>query len=57
MDRADPRHHEAASGGENIGAAEMELTADDLAEIERAANGITVEGKGDPAHLLATIER
>ena len=42
---------------ENIGAAEVELTVDDLAEIERAAAAITVEGERYPAHLLATTGR
>lgn len=42
---------------ENIGAADVELTADDLAEIERAADGITVEGERYPAHLLAMTGR
>jgi len=42
---------------ENIGAADVELTADDLAEIERAAAAITVEGERYPAHLQATVGR
>ena len=42
---------------ENLGAAEVELTADDLAEIERAAAAITVEGERYPAHLQATVGR
>jgi aryl-alcohol dehydrogenase-like predicted oxidoreductase len=42
---------------ENIGAAEIELTADDLEEIERAAAAITVESERYPAHLLATTGR
>jgi aryl-alcohol dehydrogenase-like predicted oxidoreductase len=42
---------------ENIGASEVELTADDLAKIERAAAAITVEGERYPAHLLATTGR
>ena len=42
---------------ENSGAAEVELTADDLAEIERAAAAITVEGERYPTHLLATTGR
>src|SRR5690242_20386430 len=39
---------------ENIGAAEVELTARDLDEIERAAAAIQVEGERYPEHLLAT---
>jgi aryl-alcohol dehydrogenase-like predicted oxidoreductase len=42
---------------ENLGAANVELTSDDLAEIERAASSITVEGERYPAHLLATTGR
>ena len=36
---------------ENLGAADVELTADDLAEIERAAAAITVEGERYPEQL------
>ena len=36
---------------ENIGAADVELTADDLAEIEAAAAAIPVEGERYPEHL------
>src|SRR5438309_29138 len=39
---------------ENIGAVEVELTADDLAEIKQAAADIEVAGERYPAHLLAT---
>jgi aryl-alcohol dehydrogenase-like predicted oxidoreductase len=39
---------------ENIGAAEVTLTADDMADIERAAAQIKIEGERYPAHLLAT---
>jgi len=42
---------------ENLGAAGIELTADDLAEIARAADAITVEGERYPAHLLAITGR
>ena len=42
---------------ENLGAAGIELTADDLAEIGRAADAITVEGERYPAHLLAITGR
>ena len=42
---------------ENIGAADIELTAGDLAEIERAAAAITIEGERYPAHLQATVGR
>jgi aryl-alcohol dehydrogenase-like predicted oxidoreductase len=42
---------------ENLGAADIALTADDLAEIERAASEIEVEGERYPAQLLATTGR
>lgn len=42
---------------ENIGAAEVELTARDLDEIERAVAEIEVEGERYPAHVLATTGR
>ena len=42
---------------ENLAAADVEVTADDLAEIERAAAAITVAGERYPAHLQATVGR
>jgi len=42
---------------ENLGAADVDLAVDDLAEIERAASVIKVEGERYPAHLLATTGR
>jgi aryl-alcohol dehydrogenase-like predicted oxidoreductase len=42
---------------ENLGAGDIVLTADDLAEIARAAAEITVEGERYPAHLLAATGR
>ena len=42
---------------ENLGAANVELTAGDLALIAGAAAEITVEGERYPAHLLATVGR
>jgi aryl-alcohol dehydrogenase-like predicted oxidoreductase len=42
---------------ENIGAAAVELTADDLAEIERAAAEIPVQGDRYPEHLEALTGR
>lgn len=36
---------------ENIGAADIELTRDDVAEIERAASNITVQGERYPEHI------
>jgi aryl-alcohol dehydrogenase-like predicted oxidoreductase len=37
--------------GENIGAAEIELTSDDLGQIERAASNINVQGARYPEHI------
>ena len=42
---------------ENIGAAEIELTADDLREIDAAAATITVQGNRYPEHLEAMTGR
>jgi aryl-alcohol dehydrogenase-like predicted oxidoreductase len=42
---------------ENLGSAAVELTAGDLAEIERAASSITVQGARYPAQLEATTGR
>jgi aryl-alcohol dehydrogenase-like predicted oxidoreductase len=36
---------------ENIGAADLRLTSEDLAEIDRAASEIRVEGARYPEHL------
>jgi aryl-alcohol dehydrogenase-like predicted oxidoreductase len=36
---------------ENLGAADVEVTADDLREIEDAASKITVQGARYPEHL------
>jgi aryl-alcohol dehydrogenase-like predicted oxidoreductase len=42
---------------ENLAAADLELTASDLDEIERAAAGIPIEGERYPAHMLAATGR
>jgi aryl-alcohol dehydrogenase-like predicted oxidoreductase len=42
---------------ENLGAAEVELTAADLAEIENASKAIKVEGERYPPQLMATTGR
>jgi aryl-alcohol dehydrogenase-like predicted oxidoreductase len=42
---------------ENIRAADVQLTANDLAEIERMASAITVKGERYPEHLMATTGR
>ena len=40
---------------ENLGAAEVELTAEDLREIEEAASKISVQGARYPKHLLERV--
>lgn len=42
---------------ENLGAAALQLTQDDLAGIEDAASQIQIEGERYPAHLMATVGR
>jgi aryl-alcohol dehydrogenase-like predicted oxidoreductase len=44
VDRSDPGHHEAAPPEENLRAAAVELTPDDLREIDSAAARIMVQG-------------
>jgi hypothetical protein len=52
MDCSDPRHHEAASpGGKHLGVS-VELTTDDLRDIDTAASKITVQGVRYPEKLL-----
>jgi hypothetical protein len=57
VDRPDPRHYELHRLQENIGASTVELMAADLAEIERAAAAIQVEGDRYPPQLQAMIGR
>jgi aryl-alcohol dehydrogenase-like predicted oxidoreductase len=42
---------------ENLAAADIKLTEQDLAEIERVAAEIPVEGERYPANLMATVGR
>lgn len=42
---------------ENLGAADLELTAQDLQEIEQALSGIEIQGERYPAHLAANQGR
>jgi hypothetical protein len=54
MDCSDPRHHEAASpGGKHLGVS-VELTTDDLRDIDTAASKITVQGARYPEKLEKT---
>jgi hypothetical protein len=51
VDLTDPRDDEAAPAGGEPHPANVELTADDLAEIKRAAAGIWIEGDRYPEAL------
>jgi hypothetical protein len=51
VDRAYPGDHKAACLDENIGAVAVELTADDLSDIENAAANIKVQGERYPEKL------
>jgi len=42
---------------ENLGAARIQLSADDLREIDRAASQIEVQGARYPEHLLQMVGR
>jgi hypothetical protein len=42
---------------ENIGAADVEPTTDDLREIERAVSEVTAQGDRYPAHLQWRVDR
>lgn len=42
---------------ENLAAADLELTAEDVAELGRAADEIGVEGERYPPHLMAVVGR
>jgi len=42
---------------ENIGAANVELTSDDLAEIKRTTDAIKIEGERYPERLMKTVGR
>jgi aryl-alcohol dehydrogenase-like predicted oxidoreductase len=42
---------------ENIGAAKLELTADDLRDVQAALSSITVQGDRYPPHLQARVGR
>jgi hypothetical protein len=42
---------------ESIGAADVELTTEDLREIENAGSEVTVQGDHYPAHLQRRVDR
>ena len=53
----DPRTTKLHRLEENLGLAAVELTADDLSEIEDAAVGIAVRGARCPEHLQQRVGR
>jgi aryl-alcohol dehydrogenase-like predicted oxidoreductase len=57
LDRADPGTTKLHRLEENIGAMNVELTLDDLREIEDAAAKITVQGARYPEHLQQRVGR
>jgi hypothetical protein len=57
MDCAHSGYHEAAPLDENQGAARIQLTPDDLRDIDRAASQIKVHGARYPEHLQKMVGR
>jgi len=51
VDRPHPWHHEAVTPRGESRPAAIDLTAEDLREIESAASTIRVQGDGYPEHL------
>ena len=57
LDRADSGNDEASSTRGELGAAAIQLTADDLREIDHAASRIEVHGARYPEHLQKMVGR
>ena len=57
LDRPDPGHHQATRLEENLGAAAVHLTPDDLREIDRAAAEIAIQGARYPEHMQKMVGR
>ena len=57
LDRADPGHDEAHRLEENLGAAAIQLTANDLRDIDREASQIAVHGARYPEQMLKMVGR
>ena len=57
VDSADSRNHELHRLEENVKAADVELTAEDLAEIESAASQITIQGARYPEAMKRMSNR
>jgi len=51
VDRAHPGHRRLERLEENIGAAEVQLTSDDLRDIENATSQVVIQGARYPEHL------
>ena len=57
LDRADPRHDQAASAAENLGAVDLVLSGSDVDETSAGAARISIEGDFLPEALLKMIGR
>ena len=57
MDRPDPGTRKLSRLEENLAAADLELAAADLAEIETASAGIEVQGARYPDAMERLIDR
>jgi hypothetical protein len=57
MDRADPRDAKLHRLEENLASVNVELSADDLREIDGAASRLTVQGVRYPPHIQAMVDR
>jgi hypothetical protein len=57
LDCANTRHDEVARLEENLGAVNVELTTDDLRDIEKGASGIEVKGARLPETVLKYSNR
>ena len=57
VDRSHPRHHQAASPGRKHRSVAVELTPDDLREIEDAASKVEVQGARYPEEFQKLVTR
>jgi len=57
VDRADPGHHQVAPLDREPRGASLELTPDDLREINASSAKITLQGARYPEHLQKLIGR
>jgi len=57
LDRAHPGYHQSAATEENVAAATLELSREDLRQIRDAVANIKVQGDRYPAHMMARMGR